>query len=133
MPPPTATSARILFMDDEADIRKVGARVLTYLGYRTTAVNNGEDAIAAYASAQAEGDPFAAVILDLTIHGGLGGAETIQRLREIDPDVKGLVSTGHACGDIANDYQHYGFVDTISKPYEIAALKAVLELVLGHA
>ncbi len=131
MPAPAANAPRILFMDDESDIRKIGERVLTYLGYRATTVAEGQAALTAYEEAMQTGDPFAATILDLTIHGGMDGSETQQRLRALDPKVKSIVSTGHSVGNVTTEYAAHGFVGTISKPYEISTLKRVLDEVLA--
>jgi two-component system, cell cycle sensor histidine kinase and response regulator CckA len=121
-PPPPASKGRLLFMDDEPDIRRVGELVLRHLGYQTVTVANGEDAITAFTAARDANQPFDAVVLDLTIPGGIGGAETLQRLREIDPAVKGIVCSGYCNDDVVNDYQTHGFVAIVAKPYEIAAM-----------
>ncbi len=125
-----APRRRILFMDDEPDIRRIGQRVLQYLGYDAVLVANGEEAVTAYASAHEAGAPFDAVILDLTIPGGMGGSEAMQRLRSLDPAVKGIVSSGYSTDDAVAHYEAHGFVATVSKPYEIATLQAVLNHVL---
>jgi CheY-like chemotaxis protein len=67
------------------------------------------------------------VILDLTIRGGLGGAETIRRLREIEPRVKAVVSSGYAADGVVADYRRYGFSAALSKPYTLAGLRDVLD------
>lgn len=118
-------------MDDEPDIRRVGERVLKHLGYDTVTVTDGDEAIAAYREAAQSESPFVAVILDLTIPGGMGGVETMQQLITLDPEVKGIVSSGYSSGDVESSYEAYGFVAAVSKPYEIATLKGVLERLLG--
>jgi CheY-like chemotaxis protein len=123
-------SGRILVMDDEEAIRNLLRAMLTRLGYRVDCVRNGTEAIALYERARAAGQPFAAVILDLTIPGGMGGRAVIERLRAIDPRVKALVSSGYANDPVMADFQPYGFSGIIEKPYSAQSLQEALQRVL---
>jgi len=77
-------------------------------------------------------EPFDAVILDLTVPGeGWGGLETLQKLLEIDSDVKAIVSSGYANNKALINYQEYGFVGRISKPYRLERLSEIMKEVLG--
>lgn len=126
----THQTGRILVMDDEADIRHSLQRMLTHIGYEVELTQNGEAALAAYKKAKEEGQPFDAVLMDLTVPGGLGGKETIQKLRKYDPTVKAIVSSGYSTDPIMSDYQNYGFAGVISKPYQIEKLSVVLNDVI---
>jgi signal transduction histidine kinase/PAS domain-containing protein len=119
-------SGKILVMDDEELIREVATDILDYLGYGAVACNDGKAALELYRGAMAAGEPFAAVLMDLTVPGGMGGQETIQRLLEIDPDVVGIVSSGYCSDPILSNYQHYGFRGIVEKPYSPDALGKVL-------
>ena len=77
-----------------------------------------------------QGTPFDVVILDLTIRGGLGGAETLRKLLKIDPEVKAIVSSGYADDSIIADYRSYGFCASLSKPYRIETLHSTLNALL---
>jgi two-component system, cell cycle sensor histidine kinase and response regulator CckA len=123
-------SGRILVMDDEEAICNLLRAMLTRLGYIVDCVRNGTEAIDAYERARAAGQPFAAVILDLTIPGGMGGLAAIERLRAIDPQVKALVSSGYANDPVMADFQHYGFSGVIEKPYSTQSLQEALQRVL---
>lgn len=80
----------------------------------------------------AEGNPFAAVILDLTVPSGIGGKEALAHLREIDPQVKAIVSSGYASDPVIANYREYGFSAVLSKPYQLEELSKVLhDLLLG--
>lgn len=78
-------------------------------------------------------NPFSAVILDLTIPGGMGGRETIKQLTEMDPGVTAIVASGYADDLVVTDYRDYGFKAAISKPYRIKDLSAVLHEVLNQS
>lgn len=132
--PVSAEGGRILFMDDDSDIRELAGAMLALLGYETTLTNDGAAAIEAYVAARDADQPFAAVILDLTIPGGMGGKEAVKRLREIDPDVKAIVSSGYSNDAAAGEYRAAGFVATVGKPYRMDDLGNVLrEVITGTA
>lgn len=116
----------ILFMDDEDFIRELAAGILGHLGYEVTFARNGEEALEKYEKAHEKGTPFDAVILDLTIPGGMGGKECIRKLKKIDPDVKAIVSSGYSNDPVATNPRRYGFKAYIAKPYNIQTLSTVL-------
>jgi signal transduction histidine kinase len=120
-------SGRILVMDDEELIREVATDILDYLGYGAVTCADGEAAIELYREAMSGRDPFAAVLMDLTIPGGMGGQETMQRLLEIDPGAVGIVSSGYCNDPVLANYTQYGFSGIVEKPYAPDALGAVLQ------
>ena len=79
-----------------------------------------------YENAMERNEKFDAVIMDLTVPGGWGGKETIARLREIDPAVKAIVSSGYSNDPIMARYRDYGFIAVLEKPYRITELSSVL-------
>jgi PAS domain S-box-containing protein len=123
-------SGRVLIMDDEELIRFIACKMLTHLGYQATAVSDGEAAIAAYRKALEAGEKFDAEILDLTIPGGMGGKEAFRRLREIDPDIKGIVSSGYSEDPVMADYRSHGLSGVIAKPYSMTQLSETMAAVL---
>jgi len=85
-----------------------------------------------FVQAHGSGQAFAAVILDLTVPGGMGGKEALARLLEIDPQVKAIVSSGYSDDPIMADFQKYGFSGVIAKPYKISELGKILhEVFMG--
>ena len=130
---PLSGSGRILVMDDEEVIRNLLRELLETLGYTVECVQDGAEAVAVYQCAQAAGQPFAMVILDYTIPGGMGGLETLHRLRAIDPQVKALISSGYANNPVMADWAYYGFRGVVAKPYTMAQLQATLHNVLSEA
>jgi CheY-like chemotaxis protein len=117
---------RILVMDDEDIVRMVAGHMMNGLGYETVFAENGEQALEKYSVAVNAGKPFDAVILDLTIRGGMGGKETVKRMAELDPSVRAIVSSGYSADDILAHYGDHGFLAVLSKPYQIEELSRVL-------
>lgn len=121
---------RILVMDDDEAVRTVIVGLLRSLGYKAEVAGDGMQAIKIYQQAKAAGQPFAAVIMDLTIPGGMGGKEAIGKLREIDTSARVIASSGYSNDDIMAHYEKYGFNGVISKPYRLKELQQVLNRVL---
>lgn len=122
---------RILVMDDEEIVREVAGSILDHAGYSVEFAVNGEEALAAYVKAMEEQQPFAAVIMDLTIPGAMGGAEAIEKLLKIDPKVKALVSSGYSNDPIMAECRKYGFKGVVLKPYRVDELVQALQAVLS--
>lgn len=117
---------KILFMDDQQGIRDTVGDMLAYLGYKVEVAGDGSEAITLYKSAKESGQNFDAVILDLTVPDGMGGKEAIKRLREIDPEVKAIVTSGYSYDPIMSEYKKYGFSGVVTKPYEIKEISKIL-------
>ena len=117
---------KVLLMDDEEMIREITAEILGALGYEAEFARDGEEAIEIYSKAQDSGRPFDVVILDLTIPGGMGGKEAIRKLQEIDPKIKGIVSSGYSNDPVMSEFRHYGFSGIITKPFKIEELDEIL-------
>ncbi len=93
-------------------------------------MDDGTKAIHSFTRAREAGEPFDAVILDLTIPGGMGGKEAVQKLLEIEPEAKAIVSSGYAQGPIMADFREYGFKGMIAKPYQAEELCRVVKEVI---
>jgi signal transduction histidine kinase/sensor domain CHASE-containing protein/CheY-like chemotaxis protein len=129
--PTPSGKGKILIMDDEEIIREVAGEILVHLGYKVEFCGDGAAAIAKYRMAYTTGDPFTAVLLDLTIPGGMGGKETMKHLLEIDPDARGIVSSGYSNDPILSHYGEYGFSGVVLKPYDMGELGRTLQEVLA--
>lgn len=116
------TGERILIMDDEEIIRDVAGDMLRYLGYAVETSSDGKEMLEKYMGAKMAGEPFALVIMDLTIPGGMGGKEAIGRLLEADPCAKAIVSSGYSTDPVISDYTGHGFKGAVAKPYRVAEL-----------
>ena len=123
--------ARVLVMDDEAPVRMALERILVAFGCEVYGAADGGEALSAWSAARASGRPFDVGILDLTVRGGLGGEETMLRLRAIDPSALAIASTGYSDSPIMARYADYGFAGIASKPYTVKELVQTLRQVLA--
>ena len=128
--PPAPGEGRILIMDDEEGVRIVAGELLNHIGYTSEYAKDGADALRMFETAAAAGRPFDAVILDLTIPGGMGGKDTIRKLLEMAPGVKAIVSSGYSNDPVMADYAAFGFKGVVPKPYRFEELSRVLREVV---
>jgi nitrogen-specific signal transduction histidine kinase/CheY-like chemotaxis protein len=130
---PTRGKGRILLIDDEEIIRRATGEVLKRIGYQVKVAKDHEDGIRRYDKALKGKRPFDVIIMDLTIPGDLGAREAIKKFKEIDRDVRVIVSSGYSDDPTMSNYREYGFRGVVEKPYNIGDLAEVLHTVLGRA
>jgi PAS domain S-box-containing protein len=128
---PIVGEGKILVMDDEEIVRELACGILINIGYEVIGATDGAQAVRLYKKAKELGHPFDAVIMDLTVPGGMGGREATKKLTEIDPEVKVIVSSGYSNDPIMADFKKYGFSGVIAKPYRIKELSEVLYKVVS--
>jgi signal transduction histidine kinase/CheY-like chemotaxis protein len=121
---------RILLMDDMEAMLMVASEILRMLGYEVECCADGEEAIRIYKAAKESGNPFAAVVFDLTVPGGMGGEEAANRLREYDPDLIAIASSGYSNSDVMSDHKRSSFKAVVPKPYRIDEMSSALESLL---
>ncbi len=124
-------TGRVLFMDDDEHLCAISKTMLESLDYKVDIARHGEEALALYRRYHAVNRPYDVVLLDLTIVGGMGGEETFKKLKEIDPDVRAIVSSGYDSDEMARDFLESGFCGYLTKPYRIGELGKMLKTVLG--
>jgi len=118
---------RVLVMDDEAAIRDLTSELLGTLGYKVTTVPDGAEALKKYELAMRTGETFQAVILDATIRGGMGGVATMERLRDLDPNVTAIICSGYSDDAALAEFLTYGFRAALPKPFTRHELANVLQ------
>jgi two-component system, cell cycle sensor histidine kinase and response regulator CckA len=118
---------RILVMDDEKAVTDIARAMLETLGYTVECAKNGADTVELYKKRKEEGNPFSAVIMDLTIPGGMGGKEAVNVLHEIDPTIKAIVSSGYSTDPIMSNFREYGFSAVLRKPYRLQEISLILQ------
>jgi PAS domain S-box-containing protein len=121
---------RILVMDDEMAVRMLTTNMLGFLGHEAAGVSEGLAAVRRYERALAKGQPFDAVILDLTVSNGIGGLETMKLLNELDPGVTAIVTSGYALDPVMTNFREYGFKAVIAKPFTLQELNHTLNLAM---
>ena len=109
----------------------MAGQMLNRLGYEVSLSQDGAEAVEQYRQSLESGQPFDAVILDLTVPGGMGGEQTIEKLRELDAKVKVIVSSGYSNDPIMSDFRKYGFCGVVTKPYDIKELSKKLSEVIN--
>ena len=126
-------TGRILIVDDEEAIRALVEFTLERLGYQVSQAESALEGVELYRQKLEEGERFDAVILDLTLPGGMGGKEALKKLIEIDPTVNAIVSSGYAMDATMSRYQDFGFRGVIAKPYEAAELGKIVHEVIASS
>ena len=123
---------RVLFMDDEEPIRAMAKKLMLRMGLEFEAAADGKAAIDLYTAAMKAGRRFDLVVMDLTIPGGIGGKEAIATLRQIDPKIRAIVSSGYSSDLAMSDFRKHGFRGMVAKPYDITELATVIRSVLAQ-
>lgn len=126
-------SGNILVMDDESMIRQVLKTMLQFIGYNCNTAEDGKETIELYKAAMIAQSPYDAVVIDLTVPGGMGALETIKELHKLDLNVKAIVSTGYANDTIISNYQEFGFKGYILKPFKVDELSRLINAVITGA
>ena len=121
-------SETVLLVDDEDMILETGGDLLKFLGYKVVLAQSGREAMETYEENRAMIDM---VILDMTMP-HMGGGETYDRLKEINPDIKVLLASGYSIEGQATEILARGCDGFIQKPFNIAELSHKLREVLDN-
>lgn len=117
---------RVLVMDDDDVVRNLTVQKLIRLGYESEGASNGEEAVFKFRAARDSGKPFDVVILDLIVRGGMGGKATLEMLRKVDPDVRAVLTSGHAADPVLTNFWEHGFFGVVRKPFVLNELDAAI-------
>lgn len=123
-------TGRVLVMEDDDIVRVSICKALKSLGYDMDGVSNGQEAVLKYKESTERGDPFAAVILDLTVPVGTGGEEAVSKILELDRSAKVFVSSGYSNTPVISNFKKYGFCGFLKKPYDASELERKLHAAL---
>jgi PAS domain S-box-containing protein len=132
-PAPPATSPpgrRVLILEDEPLIRQLIVLNLQNAGCEVTPTSDGSETVARYQDALQRGQPYDLLVMDLSIPGGMGGAAAMERIRQIDPGVRAIVSSGYSDDPVMSRYLDYGFRAVLPKPYQPQELRELVEELL---
>jgi PAS domain S-box-containing protein len=126
-------TGRVLVMDDEPAVLRLAERALQDAGYATKMAANGSDAVEIYRKVFAGGQRFDAVVLDLTVRGGMGGKEAAERILAIDPAARLMVSSGYSEDAVMAEYRRHGFCAVLPKPYTAQQLCEAVQGMISEA
>ena len=124
---------RIMVMDDEENVRELFRINLEKLGYDAVLANDGEQAVSYYQQSLQDKTPIDAVIMDLSIHGGMDGKDAAQKILDIDRNAKLIVSSGDSYGPVMTNYREYGFKSAIEKNFDRKKMASVIWQVLSSS
>jgi signal transduction histidine kinase/CheY-like chemotaxis protein len=124
-------SGRVLVVDDDRAVQTILVRMLERLGFRADAASEGVEGARMYKAALERGQPYTFAIIDLTIPGGIGGIDALSLLREYDPDVRAVVSSGYSSELLEESYEEKGFRAVLKKPYTLAEVARVADRILA--
>ena len=119
-------------MDDENCVRETASDMISFFGFDVVCVKDGAEVIEEYKSARTNNNPYNAVILDLTIPGGMGGELAVKKLLNYDPNVTAIVASGYSTDPIMANYSRYGFKARLTKPYNLQEVGNVLRSTLRN-
>ena len=122
----TTKKAKIMVMDDEEQVRDITQAMLVQMGHKVLLAKDGMEAVLNYKKAIDKGTPIDLIIMDLTIPGGMGGKEAVQKILAIDPAAKVIVSSGYSNDPVMANFKDYGFCSAIAKPYQLLELTEVI-------
>ena len=131
-PAPARGTGRILVMDDDPEVRRVTEKMLSFLGYDVTTAEEGRTMVDLYRDAHDGAEPFDAVIMDLTVPGGMGGGEAVAEVLQIQPEAQVIVSSGYSNDPVMGDFAAHGFRAMLKKPFDVNELSYALAKVCGE-
>jgi len=117
---------KILVMDDEEQVLNFIRKMLGQLGHEVVLAKDGIETIRLYNEARDSDASFDLTIMDLTIPGGMGGREAVQKILAIDPEAKVIVSSGYSNDPVMANFKDYGFCSAIEKPFQLLELEKVI-------
>ncbi|MEN3941641.1 protein kinase [Prosthecobacter sp. SYSU 5D2] len=123
---------RVLVLEDDLLLRQLIVRNLKNEGFEIVETGDGVETVQRYSESLLAATPFDVVLIDLTIPMGMGGAQAMEQLRQIDPHVDAIVSSGNRYDPTMRDPGEYGFAGVLPKPYDSAELIRVVRQVLNR-
>lgn len=122
---------RILVVDDEPQMTKLLETQLDFFGHTAVVANDPVTANRLYRESRAQNSCFDIVIIDLTLRGHKNGIELFKELKEFDPAVKAVVSSGYSQDAVMANFKEHGFCAALPKPYNMDKLSEVLERIFA--
>jgi CheY-like chemotaxis protein len=118
----------VLMVDDEEAVLEAGKDLLEALGYTVLIAKDGKEGIHVYRTNQNDID---LVLLDIVMP-GMGGGKVYDRLKEINPEIKVILSSGYSMGGAVTDILNLGCHGFIQKPFTMRELSGKIREVLDR-
>lgn len=123
---------RILVMDDEEMVRDLARKMLDETGHDALLAKDGGEAVQLYQDALDNETPIDLSIMDLTIPGGMGGQEAVQKVLEINPNAKVIVSSGYSNDPVMANFKDYGFCAALLKPFRLLEFTKMINQLISR-
>ncbi len=123
-------SVHVLLMEEDHVLCKMIVKMLTKNQIAVATANGPDAAVKLYMDAKTKGQSFDSVILDLNVYGETVAVRVLKKLKQIDPDVKALVSSGCLFDDVMVNYNKFGFQGALAKPFRKHELLAVVRAMI---
>ncbi|MCD6430483.1 MAG: response regulator [Deltaproteobacteria bacterium] len=120
-----------MIMDDEEMVREVVQEILFRRGYEVLSAKDGHEALELYQEAKEAGAPIDLIIMDLTIPGGMGGKDAVEKIHELDPQAKVIVSSGYSNDPVMANFGEYGFLGAMVKPFQMQELVEIISKIIA--
>ncbi|MBX7206757.1 MAG: protein kinase [Verrucomicrobiaceae bacterium] len=124
--PPAPSFHRVLILEDDLLLRGMIVRILRSKGFEVIESSEGGEAVLRYREAMSAGKTIDLAIIDLTIPSGMGGLRAMELLRQADPGIVAIVSSGNTSDPAMLDPGGFGFKLALPKPYEAPDLMRVV-------
>ncbi len=118
----------VLIMEDDALVRDTVIAMINRLGYDVDYAGDAEETVEKYEKSFNNGNAFDAVLIDLTVNGELQGIDAIEKLKDINPEVVAILSTGYLNSPVIKEFREYGFKELLHKPYDMNELGNALKI-----
>jgi len=120
-----------LIVDDQIRVLTTAEKLLQFLGYETLSATSGEQALDLYREHLNSAQPIDAVLLDMTLPGGLSGREVKSEINKIDGDARIIATSGYFEKEHpVETFLNEGWIGVLPKPYAIDALAATVKRAL---
>lgn len=128
-----AGAGEILVVDDQDGVRHAAERILQKIGYTPTGAADGQEAVSSYRQRAGSVLPYRAVLLDMTLPGGMNGKEVKDEIMKLDPGATVIATSGWFDEDAESKFRDEGYAGILPKPYSAEDLSQKLDEALRSA